>query len=277
MCIRDSTNTTTPTTAAVVDDTIPSQLDPQDRSPSEHQREAANDKENAAALAGALSRMVVLLSQQSVLALPYELFVRQFVDSDQLNGAAIYVGETRYDERSSANDASLRGGMRVNVHRAAGYEAFCQARRQEDDTTTDPPAPRESSTVEGSRDSTTTSPAVPPLGSRPSIYITIEKEFRVFSIPHDDVDDRTLFHISAQISFCITDGGDVVQLRWLLNPPPPVVRASSPLPPPPQAAPLSPSSGSGGEEGIPLPRLCECLGATSGFHRSSCHLKDGSA
>eukprot|EP00656_Telonema_subtile_P023526 TRINITY_DN24998_c0_g1_i1.p1 TRINITY_DN24998_c0_g1~~TRINITY_DN24998_c0_g1_i1.p1 ORF type:complete len:218 (+),score=28.34 TRINITY_DN24998_c0_g1_i1:144-797(+) len=124
------TNTTTPTTAAVVDDTIPSQLDPQDRSPSEHQREAANDKENAAALAGALSRMVVLLSQQSVLALPYELFVRQFVDSDQLNGDAIYVGETRDDDNSSANDACVRCGMRANVQWTAGHEGICQVRLQ---------------------------------------------------------------------------------------------------------------------------------------------------
>jgi hypothetical protein len=163
--------------------------------------------------------------------------------------------------------------MRINVHRAPAYEAFCQTRSASSAggaTAATPLPPRESSVVEANRGSTTptTTTTATPLGSRPSIYITIEKEFRVFSIPHDDVDDRTLFHISAQISFCITDGGDVVQLRWLLNPPPPVVRAS---PPAPLQTPLSPS----GSEGGPLPRLCECLGATSGFHRSSCPLKDG--
>ena len=219
---------------------------------------ASADSEDAStALAGALSRMVVLLSQQSVLALPYELFVRQFVDSDQLTGSSIYVGETKYEEK--CQNEALKGGMKVNVQRAPAYQAYCEARDA-------------ASSTEGGAIS-----APPALESRPSIYITIEKEFRVFSIPHDDVEDRTLFHISSQISFCITDSGDVVQLRWVLTPPPSLAGGASPSHSERTASSSARQAAllTGEEELTPphLPRQCDCLGATSGFHRSSCLLR----
>eukprot|EP00758_Cryptobia_borreli_P007175 Tbor_TRINITY_DN5255_c5_g1::TRINITY_DN5255_c5_g1_i1::g.16617::m.16617 len=140
-----------------------------------------------------LARLVVLLSQQSVLALPYEILLAQYAtscpavtnpllrhnegDNTTNNMNNIYIGEIVKEDyiiKEEGNYSSPAGGMSVWVEKSLG-------------------------------DGT----------NMPRVSINIEKEFRVFSLINTD--DETQFHIVVHIGVSLTDGEDPLHLRWTLK------------------------------------------------------------
>lgn len=152
----------------------------------------------------AYTRVVVLLSQQAVLALPLEVINAQFC---QDVGSELFVGEVSRDDPVSAT-----AGMRVRLQPHAS-----------------------------------------------GATLTVSKVFRVFSLV--DSVDYSLFYIDMKVEVDLFSADENITLVWKIIP------ASTPN----QKNTVRAAVVATAEESIFVARHCECLGASSGYHKPNCH------
>ena len=146
------------------------------------------------------SRLVILLSQQSVLAVPYEAICRQYTAGCE---GEVFVGEIS----SKAAIPSIPAAMCVELSNRLPTK-------------------------------------LGEAGSDPQLIV--QKSFRIFALEDDR--DVTLFYVRVTVTIALFDTEEPISVGWsVLNPIDGTLLSAS--------------------------RSCDCLGASGGFHHSTCSLR----
>lgn len=147
------------------------------------------------------SRLVILLSQQSVLAVPYEAICHQFTSGCE---GEVFVGEISSKATPIPSIPSAMCVELSNRHPTKLGESGC-----------DP-------------------------------QLIVQKSFRIFALEEDR--DVTLFYVRVTVTISLFDSDEPISVGWsVLNPIDGTLLSAS--------------------------RSCECLGASAGFHHSTCSLR----
>ena len=212
--------------------------------------------------AESLARLVILHSQQSVLAVPYELIHRQFTIHCEED---IFLGEPHRDCDELPSQAATSASGNVQVKKKKSEEEL--------DSTRDfllVPSRSGSNKVDFRRNCSlhrcprmtveVFQETARGEGGPCEIVVVVSKTFRVFSII--DSTDYTLFEVDVRLEFLPALAEDDVVLRWKAREPPALeIQKRRQL----HNNKLQPVA-------IGDRRLCECLGGPCGYHKSCCSL-----